>query len=98
VSIRARADRDILRADDTDLAFVAIELIDLYGTLATMHDRAITVVRGAGRQLVDDPFARLFPARILRVEGGVLGRVPLPCEPTIERYGSARPWPWDRFD
>ena len=49
MSIRARADRDILRADDTDLAFVAIELIDLYGTLATMHDRAITVeVAGAG--------------------------------------------------
>jgi hypothetical protein len=49
VSIRACADRDILRADDTDLAFVAIELIDSHGTLATMHDRAITVeVAGAG--------------------------------------------------
>jgi len=49
VRIRARADRDILRADDTDLAFVAIELIDSHGTLATVHDRAITVeVAGAG--------------------------------------------------
>ena len=49
MSIRARADRDILRADDTDLAFVAIELIDSHGTLATVHDRAITVeVAGAG--------------------------------------------------
>ena len=49
MSIRARADRDILRADDTDLAFVAIELIDSHGTLATVRDRAITVeVAGAG--------------------------------------------------
>jgi len=59
---------------------------------------AITVARGAAAErLAEDPFARIFPARLLRVEGGVLGRVPPPCGPTIERYGSARPWPWDRF-
>jgi hypothetical protein len=60
---------------------------------------AITVARGqdAARLLVDDPFARVFPARILRIDGGLLGRVTAPVGPTIERYGSANPWPWDRF-
>jgi hypothetical protein len=57
------------------------------------------VRRGAGRALLrDDPFARVFHARILRVDAGVLGRVPPPCGPTIERYGSAQPWPWDRYE
>jgi hypothetical protein len=45
----------------------------------------------------DDPFARIFPARLLRVGGGAIGAAPPPCGPTIERYGSAAPWPWDRF-
>jgi hypothetical protein len=27
----------------------------------------------------------------------VLGRVPWPAGPVIERYGSAQPWPADRF-
>ncbi|MCA1688951.1 MAG: hypothetical protein LC720_00395 [Actinobacteria bacterium] len=45
----------------------------------------------------DDPFARIFPARLLRVGPGLIGCPPPPCGPTIERYGSAAPWPWDRF-
>jgi hypothetical protein len=48
-------------------------------------------------RVVDDPFARIFPARLLRVEAGLFGRVPPPGGPTIERYGSAQPWPWDRY-
>jgi hypothetical protein len=44
-----------------------------------------------------DPFARLFPARLLEIEAGVLGAAPAPAGPVIERYGSANPWPWDRF-
>jgi hypothetical protein len=65
---------------------------------ASHFEGAITVARGAGvARLADDPFARLFPACILRVEAGVLGRVAAPCGPTIERYGSAEPWPWDRY-
>ena len=44
-----------------------------------------------------DPFARLFPARALRAGPGLLGRPLPPVGPTIERYGSANPWPWDRF-
>jgi hypothetical protein len=60
---------------------------------------AITIARGcaARAKLADDPFACIFPARIVRVDGGLLGRVPPPVGPTIERYGSANPWPWDRF-
>jgi hypothetical protein len=59
---------------------------------------ALTVARGDRvSRLRDDPFARVFPQRILRVDAGVLGTVPPPCGPTIERYGSANPWPWDRF-
>jgi hypothetical protein len=66
---------------------------------ASHFEGAITVARDAGlSRLADDPFARIFPARILRVGGGILGAVPAPAGPTIERYGSANPWPWDRFD
>ena len=50
--------------------------------------------RGGSR---DDPFARVFPARVLHVGAGVLGRVPWPAGPVIERYGSAQPWPADRY-
>jgi hypothetical protein len=66
---------------------------------ASHFEGALTVARGDGaaRRLADDPFARVFPARLLRVERGLLGRVLLPCGPTIERYGSAQPWPWDRY-
>ena len=60
---------------------------------------AITVARGSdvGR-LDDDPFARAFPARRLTVDGGLFGWVAPPAGPTIERYGSAEPWPWDRYE
>ncbi|TML91914.1 MAG: hypothetical protein E6G10_30060 [Actinobacteria bacterium] len=65
---------------------------------ASHFEGAITVARGAGvARLADDPFARVFPRRLLRVGAGVLGSVPAPAGPTIERYGSAQPWPWDRF-
>jgi hypothetical protein len=66
---------------------------------ASHFEGAITVARGAGvARLDDDPFARIFPARILRVGGGVLGATARPAGPVIERYGSSNPWPWDRFD
>ena len=65
---------------------------------ASHFEGAITVARGAGiTRLADDPFARVFPARILSVGAGLFGVVPPPCGPTIERYGSAQPWPWDRY-
>ena len=66
---------------------------------ASHFEGAITVARGVGvNRLVDDPFARIFTARVLRVDAGVLGVAPAPAGPVIERYGSANPWPWDRFD
>jgi hypothetical protein len=32
------------------------------------------------------------------VDPGLLGSVLPPCGPTIERYGGAQPWPWDRYE
>jgi len=61
-------------------------------------DGSLLVARGAdAARLGDDPFARLFAPRVLHVGAGVLGRVPWPAGPVIERYGSAQPWPADRF-
>ncbi|MBV8219375.1 MAG: hypothetical protein JO325_12990 [Solirubrobacterales bacterium] len=60
---------------------------------------AISVARSpdAKRWLETDPFARIFPGTFLEVEKGILGSVAAPTGPTIERYGSGNPWPWDRF-
>lgn len=72
--------------------------VDALSTLlsdASHFEGAVTVMRG---RIVDDPFALVFPAQLLRVDGGLFGRVPPPCGPTIERYGSAQPWPWDRYE
>jgi hypothetical protein len=60
---------------------------------------AITVARSPTekQRLCEDPFARIFPATVLAVEAGILGSVAPATGPTIERYGSGNPWPWDRF-
>jgi hypothetical protein len=58
---------------------------------------AVTAVRDTPRRLADDPFAQLFPARILRVDAGLLGTMPAPVGPGTQRYGAGNPWPWDRF-
>lgn len=60
---------------------------------------AITVRRGPGAAalLRDDPFARVERARVLQVGPGLLGAAPAPTGPTIERHGSAQPWPWPVF-
>jgi hypothetical protein len=86
-----QARRDVLAAEPMDA--VTTLLSD-----ASYFEGALTVARGDRvRRLGDDPFARIFPQRILRVEAGLLGAVLPPCGPTIERYGSENPWPWDRF-
>jgi hypothetical protein len=46
--------------------------------------------------LDDDPFARIFPRTLLRVERGFVGRMPSPTGPGVQRYAGA-PWPWDHF-
>ena len=59
---------------------------------------SLLVARGQSGRPTDNPFARVFGARILQVGAGLLGRVPWPAGPVIERYGSAQPWPADRFE
>ena len=80
---------------------LADEPFDAFSTLltdASHFEGSIAVARGEGViRVAHDPFARIFPARVLEVEAGLFGRVPPPAGPTIERYGSAQPWPWDRF-
>jgi hypothetical protein len=69
-------------------------------TDASHFEGSVTVARGEhdeARLRWDDPFARIFSTRLLRVEAGVFGRVASPAGPVIERYGSGQPWPWDRF-
>jgi len=46
--------------------------------------------------LADDPFTRMFPSLLLRVERGFVGRMPSPTGPGVQRYAGA-PWPWDHF-
>ena len=46
--------------------------------------------------LADDPFARIFPRTLLRVDGGFVGTMPAPIGPSVQRYVGA-PWPWDQF-
>jgi hypothetical protein len=82
------ARREVLRRRPPDA--VSILLRD-----ASHFQGAVTVLR-EGR--ADDPFARLFPARLLEVGPGAVGRMPAPAGPVIERYGSANPWPWDRYE
>jgi hypothetical protein len=93
---------DDLAVQQARRAVLAAPAQDAVSTLlsdATHFEGSLTVARGGGvARLADDPFARIFPARVLRADAGLLGAVPLPCGPTIERYGSAQPWPWDRYD
>jgi hypothetical protein len=59
---------------------------------------AVTVEQGRSpRRLADDPFARLHPARVLRVGPGMFGTVAPPPGPVIQRY-AGRPWPVAGFD
>jgi hypothetical protein len=78
------------------------EPADLVTTLlvdASHFAGSLTARRGpdALRRLRDDPFARVWPARLLVVEAGLLGVVPSPPGPVIERHGSDVPWPGGRF-
>jgi hypothetical protein len=53
---------------------------------------AVTVERHDPRRLRDDPFARLHPAKVLHVGGGLFGQVPPPPGPVTQRY-AGQPWP-----
>jgi hypothetical protein len=59
---------------------------------------AATVVHAGNTiRLDDDPFARVHHARRLQVDAGFFGRMLPPTGAGTQRYGSGRPWPWDRF-
>jgi hypothetical protein len=90
---------DDLAVQHARRAVLAAPPMDAVSTLLrddSHFEGAITA--GPLERLAEDPFARVFPTRILRVDAGVLGRPPAPCGPTIERYGSAQPWPYDLFN
>lgn len=93
---------DDLAVQQARRALLSRRRFDAVSTLlrdSSHFEGSIVVARGAGaeRRLEEDPFARLFPAQLLHIDAGLLGRAPAPTGPTIERYGSANPWPWDRF-
>ncbi len=46
--------------------------------------------------LADDPFARIFPRTLLRVDSGFVGTMAAPAGPGVQRYAGS-PWPWDHF-
>ena len=79
------------------LAGPAREVVSTLTLDAATIGGALTAVRApSASALLDDPFRRLFPTRVLRVEVGFLGRMPAPVGPVIQRYAGS-PWPWDRF-
>lgn len=92
-------DLAVQQARRATLARAPFDAVTTLLTDSSHFEGALTVARGAQvAALRDDPFARIFAARVLRVGAGVLGTVAPPAGPTIERYGSEQPWPWDRFD
>jgi len=79
---------------------LAMPPVDVFSTLVESDDRcrgALTGTHGEPSRLGYDPFANLFPAVVLRVGPGILGRMPAPVGPSTQRYGGANPWPGDRF-
>jgi hypothetical protein len=60
------------------------------GGALTAYDACPSVNQSA------DPFARLFPTRVLHVGGGFIGSMHPPTGPGIQRY-SGGPWPWSSF-
>jgi hypothetical protein len=52
---------------------------------------------GPREPMPQDPFALLAPARRLELPAGFVGEMGPPAGPVLERYGSAKPWPLDRF-
>jgi hypothetical protein len=82
-------------------AVLAATWPDVLSTLVVGDSRfagAVTAIRNGDRsRLAADPFARIFPAELVGVGPGLLGRTPMPTGPVIQRYGGGEPWPWDRF-
>ncbi len=78
------------------------EPADLVTTLlvdASHFAGSLTARRGpdALARLRDDPFLRVNTGRLLHVNSGLLGQIPAPPGPVIERHGSDVPWPGGTF-
>ncbi|MBA3743217.1 hypothetical protein [Sporichthya sp.] len=71
------------RGDDTLAGAVT-------GVTGCTAEQAVVLLR-------DDPFARLFPRRLVSYGPGIFGPNPPPAGPATQRYGAATPWPSDRF-
>lgn len=76
--------------------------VDVVSTLLLGDARfvgALTGVHGDDHisRLADDPFARIYRRRLLRVSPGFLGATPAPVGPGTQRWGSDQPWPAERF-
>jgi hypothetical protein len=76
-------------------AVLSGRLLDAVTTFVRDSSRfagALSVSRTDLGLLRDDPFARIRPARLLRVESGLLGSFPPPPGPVTQRY-AGQPWP-----
>lgn len=93
-------DPAVVGATQATLRLVPADVITTFVSQGYRFAGALTGVRDPTRQwrLEADPFARIFPGRIVRVGPGLLAAVPPPTGPVTQRYGSGNPWPWDRFD
>ncbi len=84
----SQAIRDVLAGPAPDAMTTLVrDGVHLAGALTARRD---------GHDLAGDPFARFGRARLLDVRGGLLGRVPVPCGPVMQRY-AGQPWPADGF-
>jgi len=105
VSLVLAPDGQYLPFDDPAVAHatrmvLAMPPAAVFSTLVDGDDRcrgSLTGVHGDDGRLGYDPFGVLFPPVVLRVEAGILGRMPSPSGPVTQRYGATNPWPWDRF-
>jgi len=74
------------------LAGLTADAVTTFTRDAVHFAGALTVYRDGPARPADDPFARLHPALVLTVGGGLLARVAPPPGPTIPRY-AGQPWP-----
>ncbi len=85
----SQAIRDVLAGPPPDAVTTFVrDGVHLAGALTARRDRY---------DLTGDPFARLRPQRLLQVDAGLLGRVPMPCGPVMQRY-AGQPWPAEGFN
>jgi hypothetical protein len=78
------------------LSYPAPDAVSTFVRDSSHFAGAITARRDGPAGLRADPFARLGPARVLRVGPGLFGRTAPVPGPVIQRY-SGKPWPAPGF-